>query len=237
MRIKIQLALLTAAACLALTGCGPDPLEAFNGENETGISYEAQAEETGETDGRPAGAACETGEPQAEESRDGPGRPADPSGENANKREETPASGTLCIDICGAVTNPGVYCLPDGSRVTDAVEAADGLKPEADLKRLNRAKYLADGEKIIVYAVGEDASPVETDMTLSGGGSVPGSGININTAGMTELQTLTGIGEAKARAIVEDRQKNGAFKDPEDIMRVSGIGEGVFGRIREKITV
>ena len=150
--------------------------------------------------------------------------------------EENVSRPVLYVDICGAVTKPGVYELAEGSRVMDAVAAAEGLLPEADRRRINQARYLTDGEKIIVFAVGEEAAlndGEETDRLTPG----DGTGININTAGTTELQSLKGIGEAKAQAIVEDREKNGAFRSAEDIMRVTGIGEGLFDRIREDITV
>ncbi len=153
-----------------------------------------------------------------------------------------PAPSSVVVHVDGAVAAPGVYHLMvDGPRVADAVEAAGGLASDADTTTVNLAALVEDGSKVYIPREGEDASSM-----VSHTGSVedastatsPSSGlVNINTAGSAELQTLSGIGEATAAAIIEDREANGPFASIEDIMRVSGIGEGKFAKIRDGICV
>lgn len=150
-----------------------------------------------------------------------------------SKKTNEKTVGVIVVHICGAVNKPGVYELPEGSRVIDAVTKGGGLSEEADERGLNEARILSDGEQIIVPIVGEVAITGDRGAALDG----IDSKININTAGLDGLQTLTGIGETKARAILDDRDRNGPFSKTEDIMRVTGIGEGVFNRIRDDITV
>lgn len=142
----------------------------------------------------------------------------------------TPA--LVVVHVDGAVGAPGVYELAAGSRVGDAVELAGGLTEKADTSTLNLALVLTDGEKVYVPEEGEAAPQVTTGETSSGGGL-----ININTATADELETLPGVGEATAAAIIEDRESNGPFSAPEDLMRVSGIGEKKFARIEGMICV
>ena len=134
----------------------------------------------------------------------------------------------ITVHAVGAVRQPGVYRLPAGSRVHDLLELAGGPTGEADLEAINLARPLIDGEQVQFYRFGESGAPLS--------GSAPGK-ININRATAAELETLPGIGPAKARSIVEHREKNGYFKDITEIMDVSGIGEGIFHNIEELITV
>ncbi|MBQ6546261.1 MAG: helix-hairpin-helix domain-containing protein [Lachnospiraceae bacterium] len=131
----------------------------------------------------------------------------------------------LFVYICGAVRKPGVYQVRPGARVYEAVEMAGGLLPEADGRAVNLAAYLSDGQMIAVPAEGEEAAD----------GDDGDERVNINTAGIPELMTLPGIGKAKAEAIAEYRDKNGPFHSPEDIMRVPGIKEAVFEKIKAYI--
>lgn len=145
----------------------------------------------------------------------------------------------LVVHVDGAVAAPGVYELPAASRVNDAVIAAGGLAEGADTTGLTLAAPLADGEKVHVPREGEDLAPAAGDAPAAGGGS-EGSGaalININSADVAELDELPGVGEATARAIVEDRERNGPFSTPEDLMRVSGIGEKKFAKMEGMICV
>lgn len=141
----------------------------------------------------------------------------------------------LLVHVDGAVNAPGVYELLGGSRVNDAVSAAGGLREDAETTAINLAAKLTDGEKIHVPAVGEPATttPVEQD----GLGASDAAPININTADVAELDELPGVGESTARAIVEDREANGPFATPEDLMRVSGIGEKKFAKLEAMICV
>ncbi len=132
------------------------------------------------------------------------------------------------------MASPGVYGLPDGARVGDAVDAAGGLAEGADTTALNLAAPLSDGQKVLV--------PVEGEAGVAGAQEGSGSGtgaglVNLNTAGVEELDELPGVGEATARAIVEDRELNGPFSAPEDLMRVSGIGEKKFARLEGMVCV
>ncbi len=142
-----------------------------------------------------------------------------------------PTPQQLAVYVTGAVVEPGVWYVPDGSRVVDAVETAGGARPEADLNRINLARRVHDEEQIHVPAVGEEYSPASPE-SAAGGGL-----INVNSAGVTELGTLPGIGPALSQRIVDYRQANGPFATIEDLKAVRGIGEGLFNEIRDLITV
>lgn len=152
------------------------------------------------------------------------------AGESPGEEGEAPEPVVVHVD--GAVVAPGVYVLAEGSRVNDAVLAAGGLSEGADTSALNLASVLADGEKVHVPVAGE--APVAS----SGGSDTEGPKVvNINTAGVEELDELPGVGEATAEAIVEERERNGPFTSVEDIMRVSGIGEKKFEKLVGRICV
>ena len=136
------------------------------------------------------------------------------------------------------MASPGVYELagPD-LRVNDAVEAAGGLLPEADTSQMNLAAGLSDGQKVLVPARAEEGAAA----AAPGGGVASqtdaGSLVNINLATTDQLQALSGVGEATARAIVEDREAHGPFSSVEDLMRVSGIGQKKFDKLKGQICV
>ena len=171
-------------------------------------------------------------------------------GQTVTAGEDTSA-GVVKVDIKGAVSNPGLYQLPAGSRVEDALAAAGALA-DAEPQMLNMAALLVDGSELIVpYQQGEidwnalAASRggvyygVETAAAATGssGGNAMVGVININTATVEELQQLSGIGEVKAQRIIEHREQNGPFVTIEQIMNVSGIGNATFEKIREHICV
>jgi competence protein ComEA len=137
----------------------------------------------------------------------------------------------IAVYITGAVVNPGVHYLPEGSRIEEALQAAGGPTAEADLNRINLARRVHDEEQIYVPQVGE-----ENPLAPSGGPS-GGSLININTATPAEMETLPGIGPTLAQRIVDYREAHGPFVAIEDVMNVQGIGEGLFSEIRDLITV
>lgn len=160
---------------------------------------------------------------------------AEKDGDAAGDTAE-PAQTAIVVHVDGAVAAPGVYALAAGSRANDAVSAAGGLLEGADTSGLNLAAPLADGEKLYVPVEGE--APAGGAPTGGGGaGEAQGGLVNLNTAGLEELDELPGVGEATARAIIEDREANGPFSSPEDIMRVSGIGEKKFERLEGLICV
>lgn len=147
----------------------------------------------------------------------------------------------MYVDVDGAVASPGVYRLKDGARVSQAIDAAGGLTPDADVTGLNRASKVADGQKIYVPKVGEQTVAAGSDVD-GGAAASPGVSdatglVNINTASASELQTLSGIGPSMAQSIIDERTQNGAFTSVDDLMRVSGIGEKKFAKIKDCICV
>lgn len=210
------------AACALLVGAtlagglGEGPVTIERSAHEEPAQPEPTKDEDYEKD--------EEGEKDDGSQADEPASPRDPVDEPA----------TVCVHVDGAVAVPGVYVLPEGARANDAVVAAGGLVEGADTSGVNLAAPVADGEKVHVPLEGEASAP-----GASPGGAREGTGgpVNINTAGVEELDELPGVGEATARAIVEDREQNGPFSTPEDLMRVSGIGEKKFERLQGLICV
>ena len=139
----------------------------------------------------------------------------------------------IFVDIKGAVKNPGVYQMKVGDRVKDALDAAGGLKEEADSQKVNLAKRLEDQMVIVVPKVGEEAEEIPTGETRKE--ATKEGKVNINTATVEELKTLKGVGEKKAEAIIEYRKKNGSFQTKEDLMKVRGIGKKLFESFQERI--
>ena len=157
---------------------------------------------------------------------------------------ELPVS--VVVYVCGAVVNPGVYELSEGSRIDDAVTAAGGFSEDADRTYVNLAARLSDGSKLQIptlsetsdEALAKEINSFDTeDNGFKPGVSDGGGLININTASQTELATLPGIGEGIAGKIIKYRDENGSFKSIEDIMKVSGIKDKLFSKIKDQITV
>lgn len=149
--------------------------------------------------------------------------------------QEEAAVPVIAIHVSGAVLNPGVYELPEGSRANDAIEAAGGASEDAVPDALNLARVLSDGEQIIVPTVEEQERLEEAAVagqTLDAGGKV-----NINTATVEQLDSLPGVGESTAKKIIADREENGPFGSPEDLKRVSGIGDKKYEDLADLITV
>ena len=200
--------------------------------------------QAGSTGGIVIGTAADTSEEAAADAgeEDAADEAAD-DGADADVEADAGESDTVVVDVDGAVASPSVVELPAGSRVADAIEAAGGLTAEADVSGINRAAVLSDGEKIYIPEEGEDASTStssgsSTSSSSATSSSTASSGlVNINTADAEELDTLPGIGEVLAQAIIDDREANGAFTSIEDIMRVSGIGEAKFANIQDLICV
>ena len=144
------------------------------------------------------------------------------------------AEETVFVDVRGAVVFPGVYELPAGSRVYQAVEAAGGLKPHAAADSVNQARELVDGEQVFVRTKQE----MQGAQAENAGGTSDGDqGIDLNTADKKTLCTLPGIGEEKAEAVIAYRTENGPFSSAEEIMKVPGIKEGTYRKIKEYISV
>ena len=152
----------------------------------------------------------------------------------------------IYVDVTGAVKAPGVYTLPTGSRVFEAIALAGGAREDASLENLNQAGILQDGQQIRVYTEEEAAQMAQQGSLPSLPGAETAAGqeegqeaskVNINTAGKDELMTLTGIGETRAEAILAYRQETGGFQAPEDLMQVEGIKEKTFEKLKDQITV
>ena len=147
--------------------------------------------------------------------------------EDGNRGEKA----VIYVHVCGAVNEPGVVKLPEGSRGQDALEAAGGFAPGAAVDVVNLAEPLTDGVKLYFPTLEEAEDWQESEQAKESGL------VNINTADVAQLCTLPGIGEARAKAIIAYRETNGNFQDIEDIMKVSGIKDSAFGKIRDLITV
>ena len=171
----------------------------------------------------------------------------------SEERTETPETGSggesagtetppqvIWIHVCGEVENPGVFALPEGSRIYEAVELAGGFTGDAAEDYLNLAAVLSDGEQVRIPDR-EEALRAEEEGMLSrgsrGASGAESSLLNINTATKEQLMTLPGIGEAKASAIILYREEHGEFKTTEDIMKVPGIKQSAFDKIKDSITV
>lgn len=135
----------------------------------------------------------------------------------------------IMVHVCGAVCEPGVFSLPVNARAVDAIALAGGMTREADADYINLAAILQDGEKLYV--------PTGEETLLWAAAEAKAAFVNINTASSKELCTLPGIGESKAADIIAYREKHGGFTCKEDIMKVNGIKETLFTRIKELIIV
>ena len=139
----------------------------------------------------------------------------------------------LIIDVTGEVVSPGVYELPAGSRVIDAIKAAGGARPKAALSDLNLARIIKDGEQIYVDPIYKAGASIRAGSKAA----VPRGPININRASASELDSLDGIGPVIAKRIIAYRTTNGAFLAIEDLLKVSGIGDAKLAQFKEKIRV
>lgn len=169
--------------------------------------------------------------------------------ETGGNDHEKAGEHVLWVYVCGEVQNPGVFALAESSRVVDAIEAAGGFTERAAAAYWNLAQMLEDGMKIAVPSVEEVADDPYGAQNPERAGIAAGSGkignsaekepalVNLNTADAALLQTLPGIGEAKAADIIAYRQKQGRFDSIEDIMKIPGIKDAVFQKIKDKITV
>ena len=145
----------------------------------------------------------------------------------------SPSQAPLIVDVTGWVRHPGVYEFPPGARVIDAVERAGGARDGADLSLLNLAAPLADGQQVLV--------PKKGSASGAAGGGVIGAGgtplVNLNTADAATLETLNGIGESLAAAIVQYRTEHGPFTSVDQLDQVSGIGPATLEKLRPYVTV
>lgn len=157
--------------------------------------------------------------------------------ETALQEDETGTQETtegICVHVCGSVAVPGVYYLSVGSRVHEAVEKAGGLKEDAAAEYINLAGIITDGEQIYIPS----QKDIESGTYEGKAASDADDGlVNINTASEEELMTLPGIGQTKAKAIIEYREASGGFSAKEDLMNVSGIAESSYEKIKDYVKV
>lgn len=227
-KLKLLLSIPAVSACI-LFGC--EKKERILLEDLQPVLEEAMTEE-------------EAAETQSAKEAKEAEAPKEAAGEmETGEQEDKSNTESIVVHICGAVVNPGVYELPKGSRIFQAVEAAGGFQEEAGQDFLNQAALLSDGVKLYVPTM-EEMEDIRGNLSesfwenTSEGISEENSGlVNINTADEEELCTLTGIGSGKARSIIDYRENNGNFQKIEDIMKVEGIKDGLFRKIRDSITV
>ncbi|MGT2948759.1 helix-hairpin-helix domain-containing protein [Streptococcus devriesei] len=160
----------------------------------------------------------------------------------SQNKKKSQASSTMMVDVKGAVKNQGVYSLPAGSRVNDLIEKAGGFSEKADRKSVNLAQKLQDEAVIYVASIGENISVVgnpQKEAANQGASSQSAAHdkINLNTASLADLQTISGIGEKRAQDIIDYRETNGGFQSIEDLKNISGIGDKTFEKLKDLVSV
>ena len=260
--------ILWATLCPTLGACGAQREELFLSEKES-IAYgdgnrkvESKVEDTDQNrEAEPnAGNTDQNREAESNAGDTDQNRKAEPNAGSTDRTELSDASSeeakTLVVHICGAVSAPGVYELPAGSRIIDAVEAGGGFLPEADEACCNLAEEIVDGCQIYIMTKSEscadgqaekkagiqtspdsDMQTTDINMRSNSATALDNGLVNLNTADVAALMTLPGIGESRAKAIISYREQQGAFTKIEDIMKISGIKQAAFSKIKDKITV
>ncbi len=260
--------ILWATLCPTLGACGAQREELFLSEKES-IAYgdgnrkvESKVEDTDQNrEAEPnAGNTDQNREAESNAGDTDQNRKAEPNAGSTDRTELSDASSeeakTLVVHIWGAVSAPGVYELPAGSRIIDAVEAGGGFLPEADEACCNLAEEIVDGCQIYIMTKSEscadgqaekkagiqtspDSDMQTTDINVRSNSTtaLENGLVNLNTADVAALMTLPGIGESRAKAIISYREQQGAFTKIEDIMKISGIKQAAFSKIKDKITV
>lgn len=253
----IALGLLIAAWQLFITG--PEPGRAQTGA-KAGTSHAqslrtaksaaaASAQASARSPAPASGAGSGEAGPASSAGSGSAGGPASAGG--ATSGGDTAGSGQIVVDVDGAVAHPGLYKLPPGSRVQAALTAAGGLSPQADAHRINRAAKLHDGQKLYVLSQGESTPPqaassvqgCEGQSCTSAEGTDAGSDtegqglVNINTANVTQLTQLPGVGPAIAQKIIDYRTANGPFTSVDDLTKVPGIGAAKLAQIKSHARV
>lgn len=210
MKKRIVMMAITGILCLSFLGCSQT-----GWEQEEDPFFLQEEEETGEKEIEEESLSSETKERQEEE------------------KEPT----IFAVHICGAVQNPGVYQVEEGTRMFQVLEMAGGFLDTADQEYLNLALQVEDGMQLRVPTMEETKEvnylSLETSVQQSGAEGK----IDLNKADETQLCTLPGIGESRARSIIQYRTEHGKFQRPEDIMKVSGIKEAAYEKIKDFIVV
>jgi len=152
------------------------------------------------------------------------------------EKEEPVEQDLITVDVKGAVKAPGIYDLPVGSRVNDAVQKAGGLTEQADSKSLNLAQKISDEALVYVPTKGEEAA---SQQTASGTPSSTSKDkkVNLNKASLEELKQVKGLGGKRAQDIIDHREANGKFKSVDELKNVSGIGAKTIEKLKDYVTV
>ena len=152
------------------------------------------------------------------------------------EKEESPEQDLITVDVKGAVKSPGIYDLPVGSRVHDAVQKAGGLTEEADSKSLNLAQKVSDEALVYVPTKGEEAASQQATSGTSPLTSKEKK-VNLNKASLEELKQVKGLGGKRAQDIIDHREANGKFKSVDELKKVSGIGAKTIEKLKDYVTV
>ena len=152
------------------------------------------------------------------------------------EKEEPLEQDQITVDVKGAVKSPGIYDLPVGSRIHDAVQKAGGLTEEADSKSLNLAQKVSDEALVYVPTKGEEAAGQQ-----AASGTTPSTSkekkLNLNKASLEELKQVKGLGGKRAQDIIDHREANGKFKSVDELKKVSGIGAKTIEKLKDYVTV
>jgi len=156
------------------------------------------------------------------------------------------APAQVVVDVAGAVARPGVYTLQAGARVCDALELAGGTIAQAQTAAVNLAARLVDGQQIVIPQKGQTpATGPQQPGDAGGGGSAgagtvsaaPGVPVNLNTATLEQLDTLSGVGPSTAQKIIDYREEHGGFRSVDELKEVSGIGDAKFAALKDQVTI
>lgn len=244
--IALVLVVAVVAASVLLWRSRPvaSAVTTLNSSAPAGPGVGATSPTSGTTDSR-SGGARSGGAQSADDTPAGANTTA--SGARAN--HDAPASdttsvpATVLIHVAGKVARPGVVRVAEGARVVDAIDAAGGALPGVDLRTVNLARVVADGEQVLVGLPPEDGAPAPTGLGSPGGDPGPGGKdgnaqpINLNTATVQELQMLPGVGPVLAERVVAYRTEHGGFTAVDELLDVNGIGEVTFGELEPLVTV
>ena len=154
--------------------------------------------------------------------------------EDKNQKEEVVEQDLITVDVKGAVKTPGIYDLPVGSRINDAVQKAGGLTDNADSKSINLAQKISD-EALVYVPTKEEATSQATQSNASN--SKENKKVNLNKASLEELKQVKGLGAKRAQDIIDHRESNGKFKSVDELKKVSGIGAKTIEKLKEYVTV
>ena len=154
--------------------------------------------------------------------------------EDKNQKEEVVEQDLITVDVKGAVKSPGIYDLPVGSRVNDAVQKAGGLTDNADSKSLNLAQKISD-EALVYVPTKEEVANQESYSNATG--NKESKKVNLNKASLEELKQVKGLGAKRAQDIIDHRESNGKFKSVDELKKVSGIGAKTIEKLKEYVTV